>query len=511
MPNIRIPFDSLVLEAVVEELQSFVGGRVQGVRQPDETSVGICLYGGGREAWLLLCCHPEFARVHLTSKRPENQPAPPALCSALRARIDGGSLISARQVSGDRILDLAFETSEGVHVLVAELMGKHSNLILLEEPDRVVAAAKWVGGSKSSRPILPGRAYERPPTFAEGAISQSPFLKRLLEAGGSTERPFHPVLSPGHGAYPVSVASLGLVEHPRASISVALETHFEAAIREHEVRALRTNLTSQLNRVLLARETALTDLRQALDQGERAGRTQRMGELILAYGPSSAPGTTAISAWDYDGSEISIKVDPELDFKANANLYFEKAKRAKTRLGLVRDQIERMEAEASAVESIVYRVEQAERLDQLRDLREEANGKRWLNQQIGLAAKPKEERPYEGHRVRELLGPGGYRVLYGETAEANDYLTARVAKPNDWWLHIRGATSAHVVIQTGSHPEKVGKETLAFAAKVAVQNSPSKHSGFVAVDYTLKKYVRKPRGAPKGTALYTHEKTLHVD
>jgi predicted ribosome quality control (RQC) complex YloA/Tae2 family protein len=127
------------------------------------------------------------------------------------------------------------------------------------------------------------------------------------------------------------------------------------------------------------------------------------------------------------------------------------------------------------------------------------------------SGKAKEDRPYEGHRVRELLGPGGFTILYGETAEANDYLTLRVAKPNDYWLHLRGGVSAHVVIQTGNHPEKVQKEVLLFAAKVVVQHSPSKHAGYVPVDYTLKKHVRKPRGAPKGTALYTHEKTLHIE
>jgi len=113
--------------------------------------------------------------------------------------------------------------------------------------------------------------------------------------------------------------------------------------------------------------------------------------------------------------------------------------------------------------------------------------------------------------VRELLGPGGYKVLFGETAEANDYLTLRVAKPNDWWLHVRGHRSAHVVVPTQNQPERVGMEVLLFAAKVAVHNSPTKHSGYVPVDYTLRKYVRRPRGAAMGTVLYTHEKTLHVE
>ena len=113
--------------------------------------------------------------------------------------------------------------------------------------------------------------------------------------------------------------------------------------------------------------------------------------------------------------------------------------------------------------------------------------------------------------MRDVLGPNNYRILYGENSEANDYLTLRVAKSNDYWLHVRGHTSAHVVVQTHNQPDKVPREVLMVAAKIAVQNSNQKHAGYVAVDYTLKKYVRKPKSAAKGSALYVNEKTLHVE
>lgn len=101
--------------------------------------------------------------------------------------------------------------------------------------------------------------------------------------------------------------------------------------------------------------------------------------------------------------------------------------------------------------------------------------------------------------------------MYGENATSNDYLTTRVAKPNDIWMHVRGSASAHVVVATDNHPERVGRDVLEFAARVAVRNSVAKHSSYVPVDYTLKKHVRKPRGSAAGYAVYTQEKTLHVE
>lgn len=80
------------------------------------------------------------------------------------------------------------------------------------------------------------------------------------------------------------------------------------------------------------------------------------------------------------------------------------------------------------------------------------------------------------------MSPGGFRVLYGTNATSNDYLTTRFAKPNDWWLHVRGAASAHVVLVAGKTPDRVPLADLMFAAEVAVHNSPSKHSSYVAVD-----------------------------
>jgi predicted ribosome quality control (RQC) complex YloA/Tae2 family protein len=527
----RIPFDSLTLAALVHELQSFVGAKVQRISQPNDTDVVFELYSNhGGVGFLLLSCHPEFSRAHLTTRKPGNPNDPPQFCTALRARIGVSRITNIRQVRFDRILEIGFDSPEGEFRLLAELMGKHSNLMLLDSGDRVVAAAKWFSRAKSSRPIQAGAKYSPPPHEAresllrakegdelKGTEGASPFLLKLIDKIGLeavqnavANGEYHPVLVVDVGAYPLDVSPLGLQGIAKPTISLALEQHFNQAIPQSKADALRASLKSQAARVLLARETALHDLRQAQMAGKGAGRQQMMGDLILAFGHSLDEGADRLEVEDYEGKPISIKLDPEKDFKANANSYFEKAKKAKARLGFVGDQFERLSLDKTDLESFLVRLEGAERLRDVEALYDEAKAKKWLNKPPTPKAH-KEERPYEGHRVRELLAPGGYRVLYGENAESNDYLTTRVAKPNDWWLHIRGSQSAHVVIQTLNQPDKVQRETLVYAAKVAVQNSPSKHAGYVPVDYTLKKYVRKPRGAKTGSAVYTHEKTLHVD
>lgn len=526
----RIPFDSLTLASVVHELQAFVGAKVQKISQPSETEVVFELYGSAGVGHLLLSCHPEFARAHLSTRKPANPTQPPQFLTALRARIGISRVMGIRQVRFDRVLEIEFEGPEGEFLLVAELMGKHSNLMLLDSGRRVIGAAKWIGKGKSVRPIQAGAKYEPPPFEIKPSLlaaspgdalekceGASPFLIRLMGNEGLKlvqeavlTGSYSPVLVAGSGAYPLDVSALGLDGHPRKSISVALEQHYDQAIPAARAEALRASIRTQIERVLLARETAIKDLDQAVAAGQGAGKQQLFGELILAFGGGLSEGASLLEAFDYEGNPIQIKLNPDLGFKENANRYFDKAKRAKARLGTVADQRERLLRDREDILGFLAKLAQAQRLREMEELHEEAKARRWLNKPPAPKAL-KEDRPYEGHRVRELLGPGGYTVLYGENAESNDYLTLRVAKPNDWWLHIRGSTSAHVVIQTRNQPEKVQRETLMFAAKVAVQHSPSKHAGYVPVDYTLKKYVRKSKGAPKGTAFYTHEKTLHVD
>ncbi|MCS7064807.1 MAG: NFACT RNA binding domain-containing protein, partial [Fimbriimonadales bacterium] len=152
-----------------------------------------------------------------------------------------------------------------------------------------------------------------------------------------------------------------------------------------------------------------------------------------------------------------------------------------------------------------------DRLEPLRALHETARRNGWLRE---TPAEPRatraEKDPFEGHRVQVHLSPDGYQVLVGENAQANDFLLTRIARPNDWWLHVRAGVGAHVIIRAEGHPERVPRRTLEFAARLAALHSADRYAGVVEVDYTLRKYVRKPRNAPTGFALYTHQKTLAI-
>lgn len=519
----KVGFDSVCLAAVVDECQALVGGRLQRILQIDPLTVSFGIYQG-QEQWLLLSADPVWARAHLTARRPEGIKPPPLFCVELRRRVTDARVVFIRQRGWDRILEIGLDGEEGSYQLVAELMGRHSNLMLADSSRRVVAAAKWVGPKQSRRPILPMQPYEPPPFEPKPPITKarpgddyrqfegvSPTLLQLLASDPQPVleairgRRWSPSVLPGVGAYPLPLPG----GHPREAFSFAVELQTQDLIQRQALAQAKSSLAAQLSRVRLAREVALADIRSALEAAARAPAAQKQAELILAYQGLIQPGADHLDAWDHDGNPVRIPLRSEMTPLENAQRLFDRAKKAKRSAEEVARQQTRLREDLAVVESLTARLEQADTLRLIEAVREEADRRKYLHKQGAPTAK--EERPYEGHQIREMTSPNGWRVLYGATSTANDYLTTKVARPNDWWLHVRGAPSAHVVILTQNQPQRVQKEDLMFAAEVAVRQSPAKHSGYVSVDYTLKKHVRKPRKAAPGLATYTMEKTLVVE
>lgn len=112
-------------------------------------------------------------------------------------------------------------------------------------------------------------------------------------------------------------------------------------------------------------------------------------------------------------------------------------------------------------------------------------------------------------QVREYTLPGGWRVLVGKTDADNDRLSLKLARPDDWWFHVRGLPGSHVLLQSqeGREPDR---EALKAAAAVAAYHSKAREGGVVPVSATLARYVTKPRGAKPGTVEIRKEIVLKV-
>ncbi len=523
----RIAYDSITLFACLHEIRKFIGFRVQKFSQIEEQTLAMELFNG-KVGWIIFGWGAESFRLHQAIRPQANLPRGP-LCKELFTILNEAVLISVEQMGCDRIARIKFEAQNGrEYRLVLELMGKHSNFMIIDESNLVHVAGKFLGAKQTRRPVLPMQKYL--PAFEQSNLNLwnaqndelttaegcSPYIKELLAEGLDWDQAKSNLKAIKTEDFPAQISIRGV--HPlnqdqdatqSQSIGLALQKLYEDRYNRSEFDQLQRLLRTQLERAILARETSLYGLIEAENTAHQAPQLQLYGELILAYQGMVKEGDKELDAFDYEGNSVQIPLDSELSTKENAQKLFVKAKKAKNRLSEVEGQKERISNDLANLKVTHSQVTNAISRDDLVMAQKVAQAERWLVIQT-VYSKDLSERPFEGHSIKIHHAPKGYEVLVGENAESNDYLTIRVAKPGDWWLHVRGGPSAHVIIRTNGKPESTPKEVLEFAAIIVVKNSPQKHGTYVPVDYTQKRYVRRMKGGKPGLVHYTHEKTLHV-
>lgn len=164
-------FDGIVLAAVTGELQGLIGSRITKIYQPEAGSILLHLHNRQSKAKLFISTHPVNGRVHLTKLNYENPLNPPLFCMLLRKHLEGGKIVDITQGQNlERFLTISVEVFDEVgdrklKQIIVEIMGKHSNLILVDpETGTIIDGIRRFSHEVSRyREVLPGRTYIAPP------------------------------------------------------------------------------------------------------------------------------------------------------------------------------------------------------------------------------------------------------------------------------------------------------------------------------------------------------------
>ena len=245
----------------------------------------------------------------------------------------------------------------------------------------------------------------------------------------------------------------------------------------------------------------LGHLCRQLAKTRRAEELREEGGLILSSLHLIEPGAARVALTGFDGEDRTVELDPLRRPQDHANALFRRAAR-----------LERAAAELPA------RIRATERaLADLTTLRaRHAAGDLTAQQAESLlplrAAKPRSSRPASGPTTlpyRVFTSSGGLQIRVGRGARRNDELTFHHSRPADIWLHARHAAGAHVILRW-TRPERPPATDLEEAAVLAATHSGARGSAHVPVDWTRRKWVRKPRGAAPGTVIPDRVSTLFV-
>lgn len=560
MTRLVTSFDSVVLAAVAREIAALVGSRVARIVQPDGAEIAIDFRGSSGAGTVMWSIHPQWARVHLASKT--TTAAPSGFMQMLRSRLDSARLTAVRHAPFERILTLTFDTVAGRSDLVAEIMGRRSNLMLVQD-DTITGSLKAVPRSQSAvREVLPGRPYVLPPRgrpspdelteeSLKDALSSSddPLARRLvasvlgLSPGLATELAVRAQLDPdapsrdqagaaarlwaalrdlvgavdagafspviyyrgddpvGFAPFPYAhLAGLRPVRAP--TMSAAVETVLGSHGAVARVDEQRASLLAAVRTATARVERTEGEVRQAVEEAARTGALRQHGELLLAYASQVPAGASEVTLPGFDGAPVTIALNPALSAIANAQRLFKRYGRVRSARPALDARLQTAAAERAYLESAATMIEQAATTDDLFDLRRELADEGYLRRRQSLP------RPSAAAGPRRFVLAGGLLVLVGRTNRENDVLTFKVASPDDLWLHARGVPGAHVVLRAGK--KNPDEDALRQAAAIAAYFSRARESASVAVDAVPRKFVRKPKGAKPGLVTYSRERTVYV-
>ncbi|MCS7261137.1 MAG: NFACT family protein, partial [Anaerolineae bacterium] len=520
----------------------------------DVLSIGLELYAG-RRYYLLLSAHPQLARVLLVSEKLRRGPdVEPPILLLLRKWLRGARLMDVTQPPWERILIFHFEGTQGHCRLIVEMMDRYSNLVLVSPDGRVLDAIKRIGPEVNRKRVtLPGQPYQMPPPQSSRYPPTTVDWSTLLHSV-SPEQPLHTVLtsrllgvSPTLAREIVARATgnplalvgdadpsivgrctaellaplangqwqphIGLDEHgeiiawapypllqcvrsePVATISEAMERFFASRIAQDAYAAVRREVQNAIDSARRRVEQALAKVRAQIPDEQEINWLREAGELLLIHQHTIAPGAEQAMLPDYEGTLRHIPLDPTRSIIENAQLYFQRYRKAARAAHGLPMRLAELEAEMAFLEQLTVDLRMAQTRAEIDAVREELAEAGWISRpRHSSAAK-------EGPR---RLTIDGFTVYVGRNARQNEEVTFRLATSDDLWLHIRGQPGPHVVIKSGGRevPQHVIEKAARLALGESIVNAP--------VDVTRKRFVRRMPGGRPGMVVYHHEQTLWV-
>lgn len=544
-------YDGIITKAMVRELKDLlVQGKVDKIQQPLRDQLMLTIHTRSGNLKLFSSAGSSDPRLHLTLENPENPATPFSFCMLLRKHLGAARIKDVCQVGSDRIIEIYFEALNelGFTVskkLVFEIMGKHSNIILVDtDTNKILDSAKRVGLDTSrARQVLPGMEYQYPPAqdkipFSEISAEELASLPQdskviLNRIGGispqiaeelseSTDRAGfldslfngnaipHVYLDQDGKPVEFHIANLGSYEDSCQrkdfqTLSECVEFYFENRATGNRLKQQAADLDRHLRSLIEKNQLKLKRLNEDLLSAEDSDKYRLYGELLTANLHLIKAGADSATVESYyDGSKVTIPLDPKYSPSKNAQNYFKKFGKSKTAVKEKQIQIEETEKDLQYLESVHSALENAEKSDHIELIRNELVDEGFLKKRK-TKEKPRKIKA-EPHRYKS---PSGMDILVGRNNKENDELTFRIADKTDIWLHTKDIPGSHVILRAAG--EDPSAEDIYCAASIAAWHSKGKTSAQVPVDYVRVRHVKKPSGAKPGMVIFTDNRTVYVD
>ena len=552
-------FDAGMMAFSVREMhRAAAGGKVEKIYQPSRDEIVFQIKSGG--AFRLHICAGSSPMIGLTNEKTENPEKAPNFCMLLRKHLAGARVESVNQPGFERCARITFDAYDDLGFaakkhIVAEIMGKYSNIILTDESDRIIALLKPIDLAASEiRPLLPGMRYD-PPALQDKADPVSPATDHLasLAAVGDDVAACRAVTSAFYGISSQNAAEIarraagdpnapigfcrtalagamrdfrrvfeddipvptllrredgsvadysfldlsagGTKEHP-ATFAELFDTFFGERSRAERVH----QRASDVERLLSNAESRL-EKKLALLEGELAnadeGETYRLwGDLVTAniYRMERGMDEVVVDNYYDEMKSVRIPLDSRLAPQANAQKYYKKYRKAQSAKVHLAEQIELARSDLAYIRSVADSLSRASGETEIAQIRAELHAAGY-----GSRLKAADARKTKSPAVLRFRTTDGAELYVGKNNLANDYIRTHVAAKNDWWFHVKDRPGSHVVMTKDGEP--TDRDFTEAATVAAVYSSAAKNAP-TEVDYVRVRELKKPAGAKPGFVIY---------
>ncbi|WAM32352.1 Rqc2 family fibronectin-binding protein [Caldicellulosiruptor naganoensis] len=573
-----MPFDGIVLCALKKELMDeLVEGKVERIYQPNQFEINLYVYKLGKTKKLIISANPSLPRIYITEKQKKNPEVAPNFCMILRKNLLGSKITNIYQEGLERIIRIEFETRNELgdiekKYIVFEMMGRHSNIFLIDSNQKIIDAIKRMSFENSPRIILPGAKYNLPPvltkknplevTFEEFCsffensnksleniltdnlsgiskqfanevllhaqvfeenVEKSNFIKRIFE---SLRELLYCIVEKGE-ILPTLYTDKGNVVDfyvidlkSYANFSKRFFQNLNSCVEEYYSRKeeytifieKKQHLQKVIEQNLKKLSQRYEQNLQKIDEAKNADLFKKYADLILAnlyqVKPSSNDFIEVTDYYSEDLSQIRIPIEKDKDLKQNAERYYKLYNKLKKAEEYAKSEISEIESELEFLSSLDALLEKSTDMEDLLSIEEELEKEGYIKTQIE-AKKNEKKKDTKKPNPHHFVSSDGFDIYVGRNNIQNDYLTLKFASNNDIWLHTQKIPGSHVIIRTNN--KEIPEKTLIEAACLAAYFSKAKHSSKVPVDYTYIKYVKKPPKSKPGFVIYDNFKTIIVD
>lgn len=566
--------DGITVSSIVKELkENLIGSRIDKIHQPEKDEIILNIRGFGVSYKLLLTANSTSPRIHFTDITKKNPLEAPIFCMVLRKHIANGKILNVKQIEFDRIIEIYIEALNEMgdmssKKLIIEMMGKHSNIILVDQNNVILDSIKRINFQKSSvREVLPGKNYITPPNQKENPIDLdknkwdsvlnenteldiSTFItknymgisfnlidsicneiekSRVISTLTTKEKEqiyinFNKLLENvknrnyiNYIVYnkennPQDFHSIELIQYKNInkktyeSVSNMLETFYKEKDLTYRINQKTYDIKKIVQNAIDRCKNKKRIYDKTLKNIENRDALKIKGELITANIYNLEKGMENFKAQNYNDENLS-----EIIIELDKNLTpVENAQKYYKKYNKYKRTFLALQEQIKQNEEEQFYLETV--MNNINNCIDENDIEGIRNElfQSGFIKKRKNKKKQKSQPLKPLhyVSENGFNIYVGKNNIQNDELTLKFAKNTDYWFHTKDIAGSHVILKTdGKEPKE---EDLIYAAKLCAYYSKAKDSSNVPVDYTYKKYVKKINGAKPGMVIYTNNKTLYV-